>query len=139
MRTITTSDREYTLEVFPCEQDDHDTFTAGDCWKLAHELHLRGIGALVSITDREDSDFWVHMAVELPDGNFLDANGIQTRDQILRRWAGFLPSGKSATETLDAANGARWNELTWGQNQDDTAPEDVSNFADQLIEWFEDL
>lgn len=139
MRTITTADRELLLEISPCDEDELDTFAAGDCWKLAYELQLRGVGRLIGVVDSEDADHWCHMAVELPDGTFLDAYGTQNRDQLIARWNRWVHTGRAVVARYDLSNPTRWDELTCDQEKEYSSPEDVAAVADKLIGWLEEL
>lgn len=138
MRRITTSDRDFLLEIAPCTDEEVDSFTAGDCWKLAHELHIQGAGALIGIVDEKHTDYWIHMVVELPDGNYLDAYGLQTREQLLSRWGSWF-GGSAAITRYDLSQPGLWAGLTGDQDLQLTSPEEVTEVAQRLIEWVEDL
>lgn len=138
MRTITTADRELLLEISPCDDDQVEIFTEADCWKLAFELQKRGVGELVAVADADDADMWCHMAVMLQDGTYLDANGLQTKSQLLARWGNFSNSGNGALARYGKVTQARWEELTADQFER-TDAEDVAEAADMLTEWLEDL
>lgn len=139
MRRITTSDQELLLEISPCDDEQVDLFTSSDCWKLARELHLRGVGKLAAISESSDPDYWCHMAVELPDGTYLDAQGVQSREQFLTRWRGFVLRGDAAISYYDPRDEAHWEALTEDQEPDVGSQEDVDSAAELLIEWLEDL
>lgn len=123
----------------PCTPDEIMVFTEGDCWKLAYELHQRGVGQIVGAVERDDPDFWYHMAVELEDGTFLDAFGISTRQQFIDRWSEFTKSTAAAIASYSLENPSRWEELVMDQECDFSSPEDVQEVADKLQEWLEDL
>lgn len=58
---------------------DRDNYTEGDCYLLAKELHLLGLGELVIVTRAglpEEGKSWTHMAVRTPEGYILDADGL---------------------------------------------------------------
>lgn len=141
MRTSLATNNDLLLEVSPCSYDEITIFTEGDCWLLAKELHARGIGEVVGITEKENPEYWCHMAVVLPDGNFLDAHGIQTKDQLMTRWTPFCARGKSALAHYDVSAPGRWEELTADQEDCHRLSEDeeVLEVADKLEEWLEDL
>jgi len=139
MRRITTTDQDLLLEVSPCTTDEVDTFTSSDCWKLARELHLRGTGRLIAAVESRDTDWWCHMAVELEDGQILDANGLQTRKQFLARWRPFLIQSEATVAFYDPTDEDYWNELVGDQGIGLSDDDEVAEIADKLIEWVEDL
>lgn len=139
MRRITTTDQDLLLEISPCTEEEVDDFTAGDCWKLAREIHLQGAGRLTGVVDEKDPSFWIHMVVELPDGNFLDVYGIQSREQLMERWAPYFGGSKPATTRYDLSQPGLWEELTGDQDFNLATPEEVTEVAQRLIEWSEDL
>jgi len=139
MRRITTTDQDLLLEVSPCTSQEVDDFTTSDCWKLARELHLRGVGRLIAAVESRDPDWWCHMAVELEDGKILDAHGIQTRKQFLARWRPFLTQSEATVAFYDPTDEIYWNELIVEQDDRLTDDEDVAAVVDKLIEWIEDL
>lgn len=135
MDTITQS---YLLEESPCDSADKDIFTNGDCWKLARLLHDRGVGELVIVADFEDPiDSWCHMAVELPDGNYLDVLGVYTRQQFENHWFRHC-WGSNPIIHKPKVTTASWYELTNDQEADYTSAEDIETVAQNLIEWFAD-
>lgn len=136
MDTITQS---YLLEESPCDSIDKDTFTNGDCWKLARLLHDRGVGELVIVADFDDPiDSWCHMAVELPDGNYLDILGVYTRQQFEDYWFRHCWGSRPVVYKPELTANL-WKRLTDDQEKDYTSPEDVEATAGTLVDWFEDI
>jgi len=139
MRRITTTDQDLLLEVSPCTSQEVDDFTTSDCWKLAKELHLRGVGRLIAAVESRDADWWCHMAVEVEDGNILDAHGLQTKKQFLARWRPFLTQSDATVAFYDPSNEIHWDELVGDQDDRLTDEDEVAAVADKLSEWYEDL
>lgn len=140
MRQTTTLDHELLIEASNCTAEEVEIFTESDCWVLAKELHNRGIGEIVGITEVSDSELWRHMAVALPDGHFLDAHGLQTKDQLLTRWSEFCENGEGTLTYYGAPTPERWSDLTNEQAAFRLSyNEDVLTVADKLEEWLEDL
>lgn len=139
MRRISTTDQDLLLEVSPCTSEEVDDFTTSDCWKLAKELHLRGVGRLIAAVESRDPDWWCHMAVELEDGKILDAHGLQTRKQFLARWRPWLVQSEAAVAFYDPTDEISWTALIEDQSDYLTTDDEVAEVADKLIEWYEDL
>lgn len=69
-----------------------EAFTSGDCWRLA--LTLRELyGFPVAFLGEHSADKsvwgmdWYHAFVALPDGRYLDIEGISTAEELLEKWA----------------------------------------------------
>ena len=140
MRQTTTLDNELLIEASNCTAEEVEIFTESDCWVLAKELQDRGIGEIVGITEVSDSELWRHMAVALPDGYFLDAHGIQTKDQLLTRWSEYCENGEGRLTNYGTPTPERWSDLTNEQVGFRLSyNEDVLAVADKLEEWLEDL
>ena len=137
MRRITTADIELLLEISPCTDEEIDLFTAGDCWKLAHELYSHGVGKLVGIAESNNHSFWSHMLIELPDGTYLDAYGIQTEEQLLARWGGFF--SEAVVVSYDLSDPKCWDELTCEQDLDLSTAEDLFEVTAKLMDWVDSI
>jgi len=61
-------------------------FTAGDCGYLALALNQLTGWSVVTITPVEDENYWPHAAVQMPDGNIIDIEGIWTPDHFEAWW-----------------------------------------------------
>lgn len=60
-------------------------FTDGDCWVLAHAINrLTGFPVCTFCDDLGRADY--HVFVQLPDGRYLDIQGISTHEELIRRW-----------------------------------------------------
>ena len=87
----------------------HGTWTEGGCWILAAALkRLLGRRSRLAAVRRSDEPVAQHILVEL-DGAFLDADGISTREQLLRRWRDLegIPNPSVTAMTAEMARRAR--------------------------------
>lgn len=71
-----------------------DAFTRGDCWALALDIHKQFglpvvffVGFENSLPENDEEIFWGHAFNRLPDGNYLDIHGIQSKRQIMECWS----------------------------------------------------
>lgn len=130
---------ELIIASAPSTPDEILMFTEGDCWKLAYELHNRGVGRIVGIVDRVEIDDWCHMAVKLDDGTFLDAFGVSTREQLLQRWSQFCGSKVGVIVEYNIEVPGVWQDLTEDQESGISYPKDLQVLADKLQGWLEEL
>jgi hypothetical protein len=98
-KTVPTINSLPVIKKTPLLDADHvEYFTEEYCDKLAVELHRQtGWPFFVCVEDwinggdheaRCNSDAIIHVLIGLPDGTFLDANGIQTEAEVLQEWSG---------------------------------------------------
>lgn len=88
------------------QEADRENYTEGDCYLLAKELHLLGLGELV-IVAREGSEAtspplrsWTHMAVRTPEGYILDADGLNEPGITLQNY-GDTYGNRAAIQPID--------------------------------------
>lgn len=81
-RTETCLKLERDYEV---DEETIDTFTGGDCWRLAKELHERTGWPVLVVGDGKGN--WVHMGVRGPEGDFIDVYGASTDAQETSEFA----------------------------------------------------
>lgn len=74
-------------EDWPFDEYEMDTYTAGECYRLARALEQLGVGELTAVTTADKPNGWNHMVVKLPDGRYLDIVGIHTEDVLKENWA----------------------------------------------------
>jgi hypothetical protein len=78
---------------FFMSDDESETFSQGDCAALAKELHrtegypIATIGIKTEATSEVE---WVHVAVQSPDGRFLDVTGVQPEASLVSAWSGHM-------------------------------------------------
>ena len=79
------------------DEDTRETYTEGDCYLLALELHLLGLGELVAVVDPLQPvarrRAWTHMAVRTLEGYILDADGLNEPGIALSNYGHELPQG----------------------------------------------
>lgn len=68
-----------------------EAFNYGDCWQLSLVIHdmtgwrLVGVG-VEGQDDKGGYRDWCHIAVLTPDNKVLDINGLQTKEEVLKKW-----------------------------------------------------
>lgn len=75
------------MSITPLRPLTVEYFTNGACHTLAIEIHKRTGWKLYVLL--EPHDYGVnpmHALVKLPDGRYLDACGIQTREELFKSW-----------------------------------------------------
>ncbi len=127
---------EVTLEKFaepkspsdwPFDEYEMDTYTSGECYRLARALEQLGVGRLVAITTRDKPNGWSHMLVETADGRYVDIEGIHTAEQVAQRWFDDPETGMIAPVT-------DYEEAIRGQGQGAYTDEDAQEAAVRLVE-----
>lgn len=73
---------------WPFDEHDIDVYTSGECYRLARQLEQLGAGTLVVVRPPGSNTAWNHMLIRLPDGLYLDIEGIHTRKEVARYWDG---------------------------------------------------
>jgi len=75
------------------DEDIHAAFIRGDCWVLALEMSRRYEGLEPCVLAGEGLE-WIHMLVEdTRTGHFVDANGVQTFDEVQANWDDYFWTG----------------------------------------------
>lgn len=74
-------------EEWPFDEYEMDTYTSGECYRLARALEQLGVGELTAVTTEDKPSGWNHMVVKLPAGRYLDIVGIHTEDELKENWA----------------------------------------------------
>lgn len=74
-------------EEWPFDEYEMDTYTSGECYRLARALEQLGVGELTAVTTVDKPSGWNHMVVKLPDGRCLDIVGIHTAAELKENWA----------------------------------------------------
>lgn len=80
----TTKTRPAPVVAFDFSSDVIDTFTAGDCWKLAQLVNAEAGFTIVTMSDNHDG--WCHVANLLPGGLILDIEGIWETEAWIEKW-----------------------------------------------------
>lgn len=125
--TLTTFAEPEDVNDWPFDEYEMDTYTAGECYRLAHALEQLGVGRLVSVTTRDKPTSWKHMLVETADGRYVDIEGIHTARQIAERWFDDPKTGM-ITPVADYEGAIR------GQGQGAYTDEDAQEAAVRLVE-----
>lgn len=127
---------EVTLDTFaepenvndwPFDEYEMDTYTAGECYRLARALEQLGVGQLVTVTTRGKPGSWKHMLVETADGRYVDIEGIHTAERVAERWFDDPETGMIAPVT-------DYEEAIRGQGQGAYTDEDAQEAAVRLVE-----
>lgn len=83
---------------FTTDSERH-MYTNADCAHLARELHNKTGFPIFFLGDSTDSGVpvgdrrWSHFVVRVPDGRFMDVEGVWTKDELIKRW-GVDPLGQ---------------------------------------------
>lgn len=70
---------------FDFSVDAVEAFTMGDCGYLALAIHLQTGWSLAALHQEDDPLAWGHVGVQLPNGDYLDIEGIWTDTRVERR------------------------------------------------------
>lgn len=110
-------------------------FTRGKCAYLAYRLHkLTGLPFAVW-TDPTTERWTGHVAIALPNGNFLDFDGVVSNGDIQRRYGHTLTEQPTIHETIDEVNAILTGDLSRRYKGLDPLPRELINyFCDHLIE-----
>jgi len=121
------------------DSETRETYTEGDCYLLALELHRLGLGELVAVIDptkpagtRRD---WTHMAVRTPEGYILDADGLN-EPGLIRSNYGWPLAGDGAVETISQEE---YSVLIGGQSESIYGHAEVRIVALELKGWLATL
>jgi hypothetical protein len=113
-------------DEWPFDEYEMDTYTAGECYRLARALEQLGVGELTAVTTEDDPTGWNHMVVKLPgEERYMDIVGIHTAEELKTNWAdgdGLL------APVLDYEDAIR------GQGQGAYTDEDAQEVAVRLVE-----
>ena len=118
------------------DESDRETYTEGDCYLLAKELHLLGLGELVIVTREGASDrgrSWTHMAVRTPEGYILDADGLNEPGLTLQNY-GDVYGNQAVIHPTDLRG---YEELTGDQSQSIFEGDYTRSIALELQRWLE--
>lgn len=115
------------LNDWPFDEYEMDTYTSGECYRLARALEQLGVGKLVAITTKDKPTGWRHMLVETDDGRYVDIEGIHTPERIAERWFDD-PADGLVVPVLD------YDEAIRGQGQGAYTDEDAQEAAVRLVD-----
>lgn len=95
-------------------ESTYERFTEGDCHILARAIHLQTGWMIATFMDmRWPEKQWpdLHAFVQMPDGRFLDIEGIADEPTIRRRWRADTPILLWTWEEMSTIK--FWNVATW--------------------------
>lgn len=117
------------------EEEIRERYTEGECYLLALALHSLGLGELVAVVDDtaalDDRTSWTHMAVRIPEGYILDADGLNEPGITLQNYGWDLPEG-GAIVSIDLPS---YETLIHGQADSIFTMEDTIEVAQELQAW----
>jgi len=65
---------------------DRSTFSRGDCYTLAYAIHQRYGLPIVRVGEQRSDGVWSHMLNQLPNGDYLDIDGVHSEGEVWERW-----------------------------------------------------
>lgn len=112
MNNITQPNKSVRFDIFISSPEKH-AFTKADCAHLAKTLYKSAnlpiyyLGDKVSKEGLVEDRNWSHFVNKLPDGRYIDVEGIWTEKELLKRWqvdelgSGWKPDSINPTEVTD--------------------------------------
>ncbi len=118
------------------DEDTRETYTEGECYLLAFALWQLGLGELVAVVPDDTEKIsvlthWSHMAVRIPEGYILDADGLNEPGLILENY-GWSFDGKVK---ILPVNLQEYEDLIDGQAESIFGNETVMAVAEALQSW----
>ena len=112
MNNITQPNKSVRFDIFVSSPEKH-AFTNADCAHLAKTLYkianlpIYYLGDKVSKDGLVEDRRWSHFVNKLPDGRYVDIEGIWTEKELLKKWqvdelgSGWKPDSINPTEVTD--------------------------------------
>lgn len=132
--TLCIDDSSYTASADIEHQGINTAFTRGKCTYLAHRLHeLTGLPYVVWADPT--TEYWTgHIAIALPNGEYLDIEGTVSNADIQSRYANLsIPEQPIIHETSDEAYASIGNIAERQKNLSPLARELINYFCAELI------
>lgn len=132
--TLCIDDSSYTASADIDNTGINTAFTKGKCAYLAYRLHqITGL-PFAMWTDPTTKQWTGHIAIALPNGEYLDIEGAISNDEISRRYNHTLTTEPTIHETAEQAFAPIGNIADHYKRLDPFVKELINHFCTELIE-----
>lgn len=126
-------------------QRELEAFNYGDCWQLALAIHeltgwkMIGVGVEGQAHKGGFRD-WCHIAILTPENKILDINGIQSKEEVIKKWTISLWKALRApvkVELFSSPNPSYNKAIVFGQrSRYRFSQDDIERVADTLLSYY---